>query len=230
MEQSISKLRKKSHTKKLTTHPVLLTLEYKAKQIKLLIQSALDCQIGICTRVDIVSPNGINTSADFRLTSEQIKLVWQAKPQAVTLYLQPPEHLKRHLPAIFEAIVSINGLFIDKINADSILHVAQANFTPPNNKKTEVKLLEEKARALLAEQGRNAIRKSSKYQSNIKLKEEAIRLYNLGKPWKSTRQASIKIVAQLNDFATENKISPLSLERAQTTIYGWLRHYVKDMA
>jgi len=34
----------------------------------------------------------------------------------------------------------------------------------------------------------------------------------------------------LNDFATENKISPLSLERAQTTIYDWLRNYVKDMA
>lgn len=66
MEQSVSELRKKSYTKKLTAHPILLTAEYKAKQIKLLIQSALDCQIGICTRVDIVSPNGINTSADFR--------------------------------------------------------------------------------------------------------------------------------------------------------------------
>jgi len=103
--------------------------------------------------------------------------VWQAKPQAVTLYLKPPEHLKGHLPEIFEAIVSINGLFIDKINADSILHVAQANFTPHNNKKTEAKLLEEKARALLS--------------------EEAIRLYNLGTPWKSARQASIKIVTQV---------------------------------
>ena len=106
MEKSVSELRKKSHTKNLITHPALLTLEYKAKQIKLLIQSALDCQIGICTRVDIVSPNGINTSADFRLTPEQVKLVWQAKPQAITLYLKPPEHLTGHLPEIFEAIVT----------------------------------------------------------------------------------------------------------------------------
>jgi hypothetical protein len=30
MEQSVSEFRKKSHTKNLTTHPVLLTLEYKA--------------------------------------------------------------------------------------------------------------------------------------------------------------------------------------------------------
>ncbi len=89
---------KKPYTQNIAPHYVLLTLEYKATPIKRLIQSGIDSEIKICTRVDIASPNGIETSIDFRLTPEQILKVWQVKPKLVTLFLKPPEDLAAKSP------------------------------------------------------------------------------------------------------------------------------------
>lgn len=58
-DATISQLRKKPYTQNIAPHYVLLTLEYKAIQIKRLIQSGIDSEIKICTRVDITSPNGV---------------------------------------------------------------------------------------------------------------------------------------------------------------------------
>ena len=130
MSSTTSELRKKSYTQPHTPLAVLLT-EYKTNQIKKLIQFALNNDIKICTRVDIVSPNGIETSVDFRLTPEKIKKVWQVKHKTVILHLKPPEHLAKCLPEIFEVEVGIKGLFINKIEADILL----ASIAPKNKSK-----------------------------------------------------------------------------------------------
>ena len=220
-DATISQLRKKPYTQNIAPHYVLLTLEYKAIQIKRLIQSGINSEIKICTRVDITSPNGIETSIDFRLTPEQILKVWQVKPKLVTLFLKPPEDLAKHLPEE-EVELGINRLLINKIEADFILCAAQQNL-PPSQKK----VVEEKVQKILSERGRHAISKSSKHQGNIKLKEEAIRLYT-EKQWKSKRQASITMEDQLHSFATENRIMQLSQDRAQITIYNWILNHGKD--
>ena len=122
---TVSQLRKKPHTQGQATHPVLLTLKYDIEQIKRLIQLGIDAGIRICTRVDIVTPNGLSVSEDFSLSPEQIKNVWQIRPKIIPLYLKPPENLTEHLSEVIVADVGIEGLLIDKISADYYLSITQ---------------------------------------------------------------------------------------------------------
>jgi len=189
MSSTISELRKKSHTQSQDPLPVFLTIEYKINQVKKLIKLALNSHIRICTRVDITSPNGFETSVDFRLTPGQVKQVWQSKPRIVTLHLIPPEHLKKHLPETFTVKVGVNGLLINKIEADFILSSIEKD-TPisDKNRKSEKELIEDKVKKLLSEKGKKSILKSSKYQGHVKLREEALRLYKETN-YKNKRQA-----------------------------------------
>lgn len=118
---SVSQLRKKTHTQNQAPHPVLMTLKYDIEQVKLLIQLSIDAGIRICTRVDIITPNGLFLSEDFTLTPAQIREVWQKRPEIIQLNLKPPENLTKYLSKTFIVDVNLDGLLIDQVNADYYL-------------------------------------------------------------------------------------------------------------
>jgi hypothetical protein len=110
---TVTQLRNNLHTQSQARFPVLLTLKYDAEQIKLLIQFGIDAGIRICTRIDIVTPNGLNVSEDFSLSPGQIREVWQNRPNVIQIHLKPPKNLAKHFPKVIVANVGIEGLLID---------------------------------------------------------------------------------------------------------------------
>jgi hypothetical protein len=101
--------------------PVLLTAKYP-EYYEQLIEYALNRQITLCCRTDILSANDIKISEDFQLSPAQITQVFQEKPKPVALDLQLPEHLiTPEQPKTIKTKVAINGLYINSIEADYLV-------------------------------------------------------------------------------------------------------------
>lgn len=135
MEQPVSELRKKPHTHIQPRRPVLLTMQYP-QYVEYLIEYAVNAEIILCCRIDI-SVNGIQISEDFRLTPAQITAIWQEKPKTTTINIELPEHLTGSEINTIETKVGINGLYINSLEADSLLSsmetrrfLSQENKTP----------------------------------------------------------------------------------------------------
>ncbi len=62
---------------------------------------------------------------------------------------------------------------------------------------------------------------NARHQKNRALKAEAIRLYREQK-WPSARQAAKNITPRIRAFCNEHGFPPLSSDREQQTIYGWI--------
>ena len=67
---------------------------------------------------------------------------------------------------------------------------------------------------------------NARHQKNRAIKAEAIRLYREQK-WPSARQAAKQITPQIRAFCTEHGFPPLSSDREQQTIYGWILESAK---
>lgn len=117
----VSILRTQKHTQSLIRDPVLLTMFYSIKEVALLIQLALDQGIRLCTRIDIKTPNGLQTSEDFALSSEQIRQVWQVRPSSIELTFTVPPDWPCDLQSPVLSKVGIDGLLIDKVEAEAYL-------------------------------------------------------------------------------------------------------------
>jgi hypothetical protein len=118
----ISKEKKKSYLLFDKYDPVLLTTQYPEYYEKL-IEFALNRQITLCCRADIISANGISISEDFPLSPAQIIEILQEKFNVVTIKIILPEHLaKSNNKKLLTVKVGVNGLFVNKTEIDNILN------------------------------------------------------------------------------------------------------------
>ena|GEM_PF-3644469 len=101
--------------------PVLLTAEYNFEQVKILVHKSLEVGIALCVRIDAISPNNIPTARDIRLSPDQLRQVWQEQPKPVLIGLALSDN------KIIESNVGINGLLVDKAQADCYLGLIKSN-------------------------------------------------------------------------------------------------------
>jgi hypothetical protein len=218
----ISKEKKEPHLFFNSYVPVLLTAKY-AEYLDQLIDYALNRHIIICCRADIISANGIRISEDFPLSPAQITQIIQNNPIAMSIKITLPDHLAiSNNKKSLKMKVGINGLYVNSVEADDALHL----WLTPNSAKKLV--TEEDKKKIFREHGKKAVMKSKKFQNNKKLNKEAIMLYT-SEQYKSKKQASKIIFPKIQKFATKNKITPLSTERGEQTVYGWILKYAKSL-
>ena len=84
---------------------------------------------------------------------------------------------------------------------------------------------DEKVADEISKRARSAAR--HRHAKTYLLKGKAIDLFN-SKEFQSVRQASKYVFTELNTFAQENKLSPLSQDSGQETVYRWLRKSKKE--
>ena len=60
------------------------------------------------------------------------------------------------------------------------------------------------------------------------MKAETIRLFSLKENWSSRRQAAKAIVPLVQDYGKEKFNRPLSADRAEQTVYGWINKHNKQ--
>ena len=104
--------------------------------------------------------------------------------------------------------------------AEGIECITYAEIHAKNEMEADEKVADE-----ISKRARNAahIRHAKTYL----LKDKAIDLFN-SKEFQSVRQASKYVFTELNTFAQENKLSPLSQDSGQETVYRWLRKSKKE--
>jgi hypothetical protein len=139
MVSVISKEKKKPYLLLGKYAPVLLTAKYP-EYYEQLIEYALNRQITLCCRTDILSANDIRISEDFQLSPAQIIQILQEKPKPVTLHFHLPEHLitTEQLKTI-ETKVAINGLFINSIEADNLVPLIEEKLSKIQENKSSIR-------------------------------------------------------------------------------------------
>jgi len=190
---------------------VLLTEEYDSEEVKSLVLKSLDFGIALCVRIDAISPNNITTALDVRLTPGQLRLIWQEKPKPVLIRLDLPDNQS------IQSYVGINGLLVDKVQADCYFELIKTNKL--ESQASENILLEEQST-----QGDAISMHPHVRQSNAKYREDAISDAVIKSilpellPDKSSR-LSAKKINQLKSKCFEKLKESLEKDGAKFVIY-----------